>query len=145
MKTSEISECLNYLDGRGSDQEYRAITRLKESGIDLPSLLSKKYSESKKWGERASCVHHSIKYAKDSEDAYRLGIKALGDKSKVVRYRACMLLAVAQNTDALSHLEKLLGDNSLKEDAVAAIDAIKNKNHNYFVDRDHSGKALLKV
>ena len=145
MKPSEITECLNCLDGRGSDQEYRAIKCLTASGIDLPSLLSKKYNGSKKWGERASCVHHSIKCAKDSEVAYQLGIKALGDKSKVVRYRACMLLAVAQNPDAISHLEQLLENDSSKEDAAAAIDAIKNKNHNYFVDRGHTGKTLLKV
>ena len=64
MKPSEITECLNCLDGKGSVQEYAAIQRLEESGIDLPRLLSNKYDEAKKWGERASCVHHAIKYAK---------------------------------------------------------------------------------
>jgi hypothetical protein len=33
-------------------------------------------------------------------------------------------------------------DRRTVEDARAAIDAIKSENHNFFKDRDHSGKIL---
>jgi hypothetical protein len=145
MKPSEVNEALSHLDGRGLKKEYDAIRFLLAAGVNLPTLLHKKYKESKKWGERASCVYHSIKYAKNDEDAFQLGIEALNDKSKVVRYRACMLLSVAQNTKAIPYLEKLLTNEAYKPDALAAIDAIKHRNQNYFVDREHSGMVTLNV
>ena len=145
MESSEINELLAFLDGRGSDEEYKAIERLKDFEVNLPEVLLNKYNNSKKWGERASCLYHSIKYAKNNENSYQLGIKALNDKSKVVRYRACMLLAVAQKKEAIPFLEELLENNDSQSDAIAAIDAIKNNNQNYFVDREHSGKVKLNV
>lgn len=39
----------------------------------------------------------------------------------------------------------LLNDPESSEDAKAAIDAIKLKDHNYFADRDHSGMVKLNV
>ena len=56
-----------------------------------------------------------------------------------------MLLAVSQNTKAISYLKPLLNVSGSHEDVKAAIDAIKHKNHNYYVDRDHSGKVTLNV
>jgi hypothetical protein len=42
-------------------------------------------------------------------------------------------------------LAALLNDPESSEDAKAAIDAIKLKDHNYFADRDHSGMVKLNV
>ena len=145
MNQDEINKKLALLDGRGSVAEYGAIELLSTLDVELPDLLYEKYKQSKKWGERISCVYHSIKFAKSSESAYLLGIEALGDKSKKVRYRACMLLAVAQKEIAILSLSTLLKDNDTAEDAKAAIDAIRKKNQNYFVDRNHSGKVSLNV
>ena len=145
MNKSEIAKYLNKLDGSGSDEEYQAIKSLSSLGDKLPSLLLKKYHSSSKWGERASCVYHAIKYAHKNQDAFQLGIESIKDKSKKVRYRACMLLAVSQNIKAIPYLKPLLNVSGSQEDAKAAIDAIENKNHNYFVDRDHSGMVTLNV
>ena len=145
MNESEINKLLGKLDGRGTDAEYDAIKSLSRIGEALPGILLQKYRASSKYGERASCVHHAIKYAKNNNEAFQLGLEALKDKSKKVRYRACMLLAISHNTAAIPDLEALLSDKDSKEDAKAAIDAIKNKNHNYFLDRDHSGKVTLNV
>lgn len=145
MKLPNIEAELNKLDGRGSDDEYGAVKVLSTLGDKFPELLLKKYRISKKWGERASCVYHSIKYAKKNNDSFQLGIEATQDKSKNVRYRACMLLAVVQKEEAITKLELLLKDIGSADDAAAAIDAIKNKNHHYFADRDRSGMVKLNV
>ncbi|MCP4274048.1 MAG: hypothetical protein GY781_19170, partial [Gammaproteobacteria bacterium] len=140
MEELEITAKLNMLDGRGSSDEYDAVKNLSSLGDRFPELLFQKYQNSKKWGERASCVYHAIKYSRSNNSAFELGLRATKDKSKHVRYRACMLLAVAQNPSAICSLESLLADTDSSEDAKAAIDAIKHKNHHYFADRDHSGR-----
>jgi HEAT repeat protein len=145
LKQVNIEAALKKLDGRGTDEEYEAVKILTALGDQLPELLLQKYRVSKKWGERASCVYHSIKYAKTSIGSFQLGIEATQDKSKNVRYRACMFLAIAQKEEAIPMLEPLLKDIDSADDAAAAIDAIKNKNHHYFADRDHSGMVKLNV
>ncbi len=145
MNSEEVSKYLDQLDGRTPREEKDAIEKLEALGIDIPSLLHKKYKISRRWLDRASCVYHCIRYAKTNEYAYQLGISALQDKSKTVRHRACMLLSVAQKQEAVEHLENLLSDEASKNDAIAAIDALRNHNQDYFVDRQHSGKITLKI
>lgn len=147
MNDTTLETLLNNLDGSGSDQEIHAVRELgKLVGSALPALLLKKYRVSKKWQARSSCVYHSIRYARDVEESVQLGIEALSDKSKVVRYRACMLLACSLSKNAVSFLKELelrASDSETQANAHAAIDAIENQNTNYFVDRDHSGKVRL--
>ena len=145
MDTIEIEKYLKLLDGRGSDKEIEAARVLSSLGMDFPRLLLNKYLISKKWRERASCLYHASRYAISSSFAFELGIIALGDRSKVVRYEACLLLALAQNPEALKPLENLLTDDDSSEDARAAIEAIEQKNHHLFVDREHSGMVTLNV
>ena len=143
-----IPVLLEKLDGSGSDAEYRAINKLRKLGDDLPALLLKKYTNSKKWGERVSCIYHSIRYARNVDDALKLGVAALNDKSKAVRYRACMLLAYSLKQEVIPALEqaKAATDNEeTLKDINAAIDAIKHQNSNYFVDRTHSGTVTFNV
>jgi hypothetical protein len=56
--------------------------------------------------------------------------------------QACAILAYSLCEEAIPELEALLRHRSreTRADAAAAIDAIKHQDHNYFVDRDHSGK-----
>lgn len=145
MDEESLQQLLAKLDGRGSDEEYDALDALRKEANDLPKLLLERYRVARKWGERASCVYHSVKYAKTNNSAFQIGIEAIRDKSAKVRYRACMLLAVAQRQEALASLEELLKNPASKEDAAAAIDAINGKNQDLFVDRKHTGKIQLKV
>ncbi len=148
MKEARIEHLLSRLDGSGSDEEWDAKDRLKqELGDKLPYYLLNKYRISRKWNVRISCVYHAIGYARRSKDAFTLGMEALGDRSRPVRYRACMLLAYSQNRDALPELWPTLKhkDQQTREDVKAAIDAIVNQNHHYFVDREHTGKVRLNV
>ena len=139
----EIQGYLETLDGRGSDEEFAAVDALSELGMGFPALLLERYRQATKWGERASCVYHATKYAKNSAHAFQLGVVALGDRSSRVRYRACMLLAVAQNREALGPLQELLSNSQSEADARAAIDAIEKSNVHLFVDREHTGKITL--
>jgi hypothetical protein len=145
LNQTDIEQHLRKLDGRGSDSEFHAVKLLANLGDVFPKLLLEKYRSATKLGDRASCVYHATKYANSNEAAFTLGTEALRDRSKVVRYRACLLLAVAQRPEAICSLERLLSDPISGSDAKAAIDAIRNRNQHYFVDRDHSGKMFLKI
>lgn len=148
MDEKDVYKFLEMLDGSGSDVEYEAIEKLRELGRELPAFLLEKYRSSKKWEVRSSCVYHAIRYAREEGDAVQLGIEGLSDKSKVVRYRACMLLAYSLDEKGLPFLEKLEKESKVSEtlkDAHAAIDAIKNQCSDFFVDRDHTGDITLRV
>jgi len=145
LRAEEIEVLLSQLNGSGSDTEFSAVAALQSTGL-LPALLLSKYLRSRAWKERASCVYHAIKFARESQEAFELGLNALQDKSKVVRYRATMLLAISQRREAIPHLQQLeiLGGTSAS-DAKAAVQAIEAGNPNLFVDRDGSGMVTLRV
>ena len=120
---------------------------LRELGPSVAPYLLEAYPAAKRWQGRTALVFHAIRYARTSEAAYALGHRALGDKSYMVRYRACMVLAYALRADAIPALEALLqhADARTREDADRALDAIRSQNHHYFVDRQHSGRSFWVV
>jgi len=139
---------LEELDGSGSDREWMAVEELRRKlGDNLPCYLHQKYKLERKAAPRSSCVYHSVRYARTSQEAIELGLAAIFDRSKIVRYRGCMLLAYAQKRDVLPKLKQALEaiPRNSYDDLLAAIDAIEYENHNYFVDRDHSGLITLNV
>lgn len=144
MNSAQIDEKLRKLDGRGAAEEYEAVESLSTLGDEFPILLLQRYRIARNWAERASCVYHAAKYARTSDAAFQLGIEAIADRSKKVRYRACLLLAVAQKREALPHLASLVPEFQSAY-VTAAIDAIEHGNQNYFIDRDHSGMITLNV
>ena len=125
MNEDEIHECLTALDGRSAQGEYEAIARLEASGIDVPELLLRRYQTSRRWSDRALCLRLSSRYAKSEQPAFRLGILALDDRAKIVRQKACLLLAATQRKEAVEHLGKLLSDPSCREHALSAIHALE--------------------
>jgi HEAT repeat protein len=139
---------LDYLDGRGSDVEWRAIQSLQQlAGARLPELLLEKYRSSRLAGPRSSCVYHATKFARASEDAVQLGLEAMNDRSKVVRHRALGLLAYSQRRNLLDHLRTYLNtvDEASRADLLAAMDAHEQGNHHLFVDRERSGKVTWNI
>lgn len=147
MEPTEIRKYVSRLETTKSLEEETAWIKLRSLGIAIVPYLADAYPIMKKWQGRVSLVFHSMRYAKESEEAYQLGIRALNDRAKLVRYRACGLLAYSQREEAIPHLKKLLrhGDSETVADAKAAIDAIKRRNHHYFIDRNHSGKIFWEV
>jgi len=115
---------------------------LKGLGARVVPFLAEAYPKMKKWQGRLSVVYHSMKYVRDHEVAFQLGVLATQDRSTMVRYRACMMLAYSLDERAIEPLQALLqhSDQRTADDAAAAIDAIEHQNHHYFRDRRHTGK-----
>jgi hypothetical protein len=148
MNSTDIESLLQRLDGSGSDDEWAAAKELRTLGNAPPELLLRRYRVAREWKVRSSCVYHALRYARECEASVTLGREAIRDKSKVVRYRACMLLAYAQRKDSLPDLREAqmrLGNNPGADDVAAAIDAIESENQHYFVDRHHTGKMRLTI
>jgi hypothetical protein len=106
VQPAEISTLLARLDGSGSDSEWGAIAQLRKIP-SLPARLAEQYDRAKLFGARAACVYHCTAYASSSESAYLLGLRATEDKSAVVRYRAALLLAVAQRDQSIPALQAM--------------------------------------
>lgn len=151
MKSTDpslITKLLGLLDGTGSDKERAAIQELKlQLGTALPEALKNHYGLSRGWQVRAACVFYCLAYARSSDAAIELGKLGVLDRSKVVRYRACMLLACSLDRELLPFLKEMhaLAENETKTDLAAAIDAIENQNQNLFLDREHTGMVTLNV
>jgi hypothetical protein len=146
--SAEINQLLERLDGRGTDDEFDAIHELTSRfGKQLPEILLLRYRLATKWTNRVSCVYFSTRYAPESKAAIELGLLAVLDKAKVVRYRGCKLLAYSLNKELIPELELMIGSvrEDTKADLLAAIDAIKCQNFNYFADRQHTGMITIHV
>jgi hypothetical protein len=113
-------------------------------GDDLLTLFAESFPRIRKSDGRASIMRYVGRFSRESEVAFRMGTVAVQDRAYAVRHYGCALLAYSLRADARPILTSLLkhADRRTVEDARAAIDAIKSKNHNFFKDRDHSGKIL---
>jgi hypothetical protein len=142
MDETQIKKLVRQLDPSERPQEEAAWEQLRPLGASVVPYLAEVYPNIKKMEGRRSVVFHAIRHARTTEAAFQLGVAALNDRASIVRYRACCILAYSLRGDAIPHLEKLLAhkDRKTAADALAAIDAIKSRNHHYFVGRDHSGR-----
>jgi hypothetical protein len=146
MEQSAVRALVAVVAGAPGDADA-AWQKLKTIGSDVVPFLAEAFPMTKKWQGRVALVFHCIPHARTSTAAFDLGLLALQDKSYMVRYRACGLLAYSLQTRAIPDLRRLLGhrDHRSVEDATAAIDAIENQNHHFFVDRTHSGQSFWEV
>jgi hypothetical protein len=147
MDPAEIESLVCRLDTKDSRTGEDAWGQLQHLGDAVVPFLLAAYPHARTWQGRTSLVFHSIRHARTSEAAFQLGVMALGDRSYMVRYRACGLLAYSLRREALPPLLPLAShaDPRTAEDAAAAIDAIEHSNHNYFVDRSHTGRSFWAV
>jgi hypothetical protein len=142
MTPEQIREGVAKLQSSTVIGEEDAWAALKPLGIEVVPYLLEAFPRFRTWQGRTSLVFHAIRYARKSDEAFRLGVLGVHDKSHVVRYRACGLLAYSLRKDALVELRQLLSNPNKRtvEDARAAIHAIEQQNHHLFIDRDHSGR-----
>ena len=147
MDEIEIRRLVADLDTAKVDHEARAWATLRALGSEVVPYLEEAYPKASRWQRRLSLVFHAIPFARTSEAAFRLAVAALNDRSHVVRWRACGLLAYSQRRDALPALKPLLrhADARTAADARAAVDAIQERNHHLFVDRDRTGRVFWEV
>ncbi|MCK6474305.1 MAG: HEAT repeat domain-containing protein [Planctomycetes bacterium] len=147
MNEAQVRALVAQMDTADSAQSEQAWSKLRSLGQDAVPFLLEAFPRFRKWQGRRDLVFHAIRYARTSEPAFQLGLAALKDRSTIVRYRACGLLAYALRPDAVPALEPLAShpDPKTAEDARAALDAIKHRNHHYFVDRSHTGRSFWEV
>jgi hypothetical protein len=143
LSETEIRRLIDEI-ATGSPHAEVAWQSLRGLGAAVAPYLSEAYPDAKRWQGRTALLFHAIRFARVSEAAYALGHRALGDRSYMVRYRACMVLAYALRADAIPALEALLqhADPRTREDAARALDAIRHQNHHYFVDPGHTGRSF---
>jgi hypothetical protein len=146
---SELTEIRRLISviAAGEPSAEAAWLALQELGANVAPYLLEAYPTARRWQARTAIVFHAIRFARTSEAAYALGLRALGDKSYMVRYRACMVLAYSLRTDAVPALTTLQAhaDPRTREDATRALDAIHHQNHHYFVDVQHTGHSFWVV
>jgi hypothetical protein len=135
MTDSEIAALLPLLDTtRRTEAENLYWERLRPLRDRVVPHFVRFYGEAKTWQGRALLVSKLIQYSRTHEDAYGLGVRALGDPSRHVRHKACAMLAYAQRPDALPSLQRLLthANEHTREDAEHAIRAIQARNYRLF-------------
>ena len=147
MSPDEVRATVARLDTASWRDAEEAWNALRPLGASVVPYLREAYPKFRKWQGRVNLVYHAVQHARNSEDAFALGVMALADKATLVRYRACSVLAYSLRDEAITPLEALLdhSDTRTAEDAAAAIDAIRHRNHPYFVDRSHSGRSFWQV
>lgn len=137
------------LRSASAEAQHRAFKSLYEhAGDDTPMLLLELYRRAKDWQTRAACAYFAIFFGRWSPDALELGLAAVFNKSTVVRYRACGLLAFSLKYAALDALRKVqtsATDGETRRHATNAIEAIEKRNHHIFQDIDRSGRVTWTV
>ena len=147
MDDPRIRDALEMFDTASTGAHEAAWALLQPLGVDVVPFLAEYFPRTKKAQGRVALVFHAIRFARQSQAAFELGLLALNDKATLVRYRACGLCAYSLRKDAIPYLEQLLKHADVKtvDDARAAIDAIRRKNHHYFIDRSHSNSTFWEV
>jgi hypothetical protein len=147
MNDDTIRALVARLDTKENSVRDEAWSQLRDLGERVMPFFEEFFPLAKKLEARRDMAFHAIRHARTNEAAFRIGLLAIADKSSVVRYRGCCVLAYSLRRDALTALQSLLRHRDVKtvDDAKAAIDAIEHGNHHYFVDRGHSGQMFWEV
>lgn len=147
MDSNRIRAIVGKFDTADRRQLQDAWAELRDLGSAVLPFFLEAFPRTKKSPGREAMVFHAIKFARTEPVAFELGLLACRDRAHAVRYRGCGLLAYSLNPAALPALEQLVtsSDARTREDAGAAIDAIRHRNHHLFVDRQHTGSVFWEV
>src|SRR5678816_1615219 len=108
MLTPERIRELVRVIASGSTDQDTAWEELRPLGPDAVPLFAEAFAGARRWQGRVALVYHCIRFARVVPAAFDLGLVALRDKSYMVRYRACGLLAYSLKVEALPVLRTLL-------------------------------------
>ena len=108
-ETTEIDAytltCLKQITGKGTDTDFEVARELRQLfGTEFPTVMRVLYQTSSKLGARAAAIYFSFSFASTSRAAREMALEALADKSGIVRYRACQLLAFGQDKSLLPQM-----------------------------------------
>jgi hypothetical protein len=146
-QSERIADAVARLDQKSSLAIEAVWAGLRPLGFAVVPYLREAYGTFRHGEGRTALVYHATRYARIGDDAYQLGLAALNDRSRQVRYRACGLLAYALRKEALPALQNLETDPDplVRDAAHAATRAIQAGNHHLFVDRSASGQSFWSV
>jgi hypothetical protein len=137
-----------YSQGRGSDIGQSEQRLFQAFGLEsLVPLLIKAFPHVRRSAGRASILFWLVRFARTQPAVVSLAISALSDRAYLVREEACSILAYSLSREVLPSLASLQThpDQKTRAAARAAVDAICNNNHHYFVDRGHTGRTFWGV
>lgn len=145
MTPEEIRRQIAMLDTPDWNVNELVWPKMKPLDVLVVPYLLEAYPNFRRWQGRVCLVHHAARFSRRSEDSFQLGMAAASDRSKRVRYSACLLLAYSLRREALNVLRPLLeySDSETVENARAAINAIEKQNHHLFMDRSGRGGRLV--
>jgi hypothetical protein len=149
MRLPSVNELVStYSQSRASDIGRVEHQIIQKHGLEaLIPLLIETYPQLRRSAGRASILFWLVGFARTHQAVIALATSALLDRAFLVRERACSILAYSLRPDVLPQLVRLQTHEDLRTraDAAAAIDAISNRNHHYYVDRTHTGKTFWGV
>ncbi len=143
----DIPALIAALDSTRDADTETARHRLVPLGPDILPHALDGFRALRTWRGRHALVYSVVKFSRRHDTAVELGIEALADRSGRVRSRACAVLAFSLREHALPALERAADDPDpvTARDVAAAIDAIRCRNHNLYLDRNHSGRVFWNV
>src|SRR6266852_4989156 len=106
MKEDEICSLVARLDTKNNADREAVWQELRPLGEGVLPYFAEFFPKAKRLEARRDIAFHSIRYARTNEIAFRIGLLAIADKSSIVRYRGCCVLAYSLRQDALSHLNQ---------------------------------------
>ena len=142
VETSIIDEILDMVSKKKAGKNRDLRLQLQRKIVDPPFFYLHIFRHIRTYWSRVTCVNWAQSYSQVYDSALRLGLRGVEDRSRVVRYRSLRLLAISQSNVALEFLETLDRSVLSKDDLGdidAAINAIRKKNRNLFIDREEVG------
>jgi len=109
--------------------------------VPLLPLLIMACKSVKSWKGRKTLLFYLLPHVREYPALLDLTLSLINDRAGMVREEALGIVAYSLEDRALPELRKHLNhpDPETRASVLAAIDAIENKNHHLFLDRDHAG------
>ena len=149
MKFPAIQQIADgYGQARTSDVGQFELDLFQQFGEEpLIPLLVAAFPLVRRASGRAAILFKLLRYSRGYPEVASLAIAALTDRAYLVREHACSMLAYSLRQEALPALRTLSThtDAETRADASAAVDAITQQNHHYYVDRAHTGTTQWQV
>ena len=144
-----VEEVTQLLDLKDEGQVARNESELQSKyGLTLlVPIYVQAFYKIKNWAGRMNITFWLARYARKYPDVIEMAIFGLNDRSRIVRNYCCGILAYGQSKSSIPYLNELVNhkDESTREDAVAVITAIENRNHHLWVDRENKGNTFWEV
>jgi len=122
MLLDEITTLLGETDTDDRRRIYMAWCRIGH-GREIVPFVARAFEVARQMRGRESHVYYVTPYARFDDAAVELGLRALRDRRKEVRYRACGLLAHSRRVETVTELRKIASGPS-REPAHRAVQAL---------------------